>query len=226
MFRVSGSISFTSNDNWCVYSLWKFSDSQLKIGLAVPSSASIREGSSCSRWKQILRPTARHYTESETLEYPALNGMSPSNLSPESRGPHRRGDRKSVRSKGKEDTRRTWFPKSTEKGPCEFIESEAIGTGLTWVCSRSSVFIFQRSWDSWLCDHVGLWCLCFLLRPVLLLLGCLVQPPRDSEVFSYSIFLCHIWLLSLRSLLFSTEREKGVDPEGGHGQELARGNCN
>ena len=101
-------------------------------------------------------PTARHYTESETLEYPALNGMSPSNLSPESRGPHRRGDRKSVRSKGKEDTRRTWFPKSTEKGPCEFIETEAVGTGPTWVCSRSSVFIFQHSWDSWLCDHVGL----------------------------------------------------------------------
>ena len=63
-------------------------------------------------------------------------------------------------------------------------------------------------------------------QSLLLLLGCLVQPPRDSEVFSYSIFLCHIWLLSLRSLLFSTEREKGVDPEGGHGQELARGNCN
>lgn len=39
-------------------------------------------------------------------------------------------------------------------------------------------------------------------------------------VLSYILFY-HVWLLSLRSLLFSNERQEEIDPEGrGDGEEL------
>ena len=69
--------------------------SVLLIDQSVTCSATLRDASCSSKWEQIQRPTAIHYTErkreggreretegdreteTETLEYSALNGMSP-----------------------------------------------------------------------------------------------------------------------------------------------------
>ena len=55
---------------------------------SVPCSAIIREASPFSRWEQRQRPTARHYPESKIPwnTQATLNGMSPSNSSPQGSG--------------------------------------------------------------------------------------------------------------------------------------------
>lgn len=53
---------------------------------SVPYSAIIKGAFFCSRWKEIQKPTGRHYAEreggreKESLEVTVLNGMSPPNV--------------------------------------------------------------------------------------------------------------------------------------------------
>lgn len=55
---------------------------------SVVCPAIIGGASSCSRWEQVQRPTARYHagSERETLAHSALNGMSPPNPSSQAQG--------------------------------------------------------------------------------------------------------------------------------------------
>lgn len=64
-------------------------------------------------------------------------------------------------------------------------------------------------WDSWPWEWVGLWLSCLLLGP--LPLPSVTMTSFGMTVFasSYFILFCHVCFLSLRSLIFSSEGQKG-----------------
>lgn len=84
-------------------------------------------------------------------------------------------------------------------------------------CSAPSPLCVYYSYQfSIFMELLSVWMSEFLiLTPALgahfLLSGCLVQPQCDVMAFvlSYCILCCHVWLSSLRSLLFSSEIQKG-----------------
>lgn len=48
--------------------------------------------------------------------------------------------------------------------------------------------------------------------------GCRVQLQNDGSALSHYISTCHVWLVFLRSLFFSKEKEKGDGPERQEGR--------
>lgn len=79
------------------------------------------------------------HTKKETLEYTALNGLSPSNPIPKISGnPLGKEAEQSVRTKADTGHGKTRPAKSTEKFSHEFTETEAAGTGYLQVSTSSS----------------------------------------------------------------------------------------
>lgn len=93
------------------------------------------EASSGNRWEPLQRPTARHAQRKLKL------GVSIGSLSSAVWEPCGRGW-KDCKSRGVEDTSRTWPAESTKQGSNGPAETEAARMGPAWVCTRSSSSMF------------------------------------------------------------------------------------
>lgn len=114
------------------------------------------------------------------------------------------------------------------------VLTEALSTGPTRVCTRSSLFILwvlaKYCYGTPDCDRVSDSCAHSRdsLRPV----G-LPCPTLDMRAFasSHCTEFCSVWSLPLRNLFFSNERQKGSRSRqeerwGGTGRNSVRGNRN
>lgn len=131
---------------------------------------------------------------------------------------HQREGRKSVRTRRDEWHQRNRPWKSAEQSSHELSETGATRTGLTWACTRSSLYVLQLPVR------------CFYIRllsvemsgPLTLVppLGSfpstgLLSPTSTLTVVVLSyILLRHAWLWSLRSPFFSYERREGSGSRG------------
>lgn len=101
----------------------------------------------------------------------------------------------------------------TLKQQAQCLDWSASGPRCTW---RLLVLYFHR----FLWEQMGLWLLCLPFR---LVSSCRVAMTNFDMIFSVSLVIFyHVWLLSLRSLLFSNVREKGE--ENGTGSNWGRTN--
>lgn len=119
-------------------------------------------------------------------------------------------------------------------------ETGAASTGPTYIYTRSSAYrvkllaLFCIFYLLFIMDLPSVRMSVYLLLvPALgtlfLLSGCRVQLQNDDFALSHYISICHIWLVFLRSLFFSDEKEKGDRPgrqEQGRAGRRRRGNYN
>lgn len=118
---------------------------------SMPCSSIIIETSSCNRRKQMQRATGRHYaSERNTLELLALNGLSPSNSSPQGSGnPTEEEAERDLEPEKMEDIKRT-RPPNHEQSLYELTETGVPCIGPAWVCTRSSACsVYTGSFRVW-----------------------------------------------------------------------------
>lgn len=129
---------------------------------SVLPSDSIRQVPSYKQMR-IQRPTARYYTNRETLENNNLNGISSSNPSPPSL-PHGREDRQSVGAKGMKDTRKQDPLNHLSKAHMNSQKSLYF-VSISSLCSLVNsityhLTIFLIPYDSWVLTKACSSCIC------------------------------------------------------------------
>lgn len=139
--------------------------------------------------------------------------MSPSIFSPQCSGnPTEEEGEGDWEPEWMEDIRKTRPVESTDQDSCEFQilikQSTGLQMGLFWVfCVPTIAFTFIILWGFWVCEQGGLWFFCLLLE-----IFCFywVAWPHCEVTVSvlHSILFWYVWVLSLRSFLYSNDRQK------------------
>lgn len=110
---------------------------------------------------------------------------------------------------------------STEQSSCALTKTEVASRRLAWSVPGPMyvyyTFQFNILWNSWVCEWEGLWFLILLLVLFSFCWFLLFNFYVMVFVLPYYILGCYVWLLSLRSLLISNERQNGLDLERRNG---------
>lgn len=107
-------------------------------------TAIIREGSSCSRWEEIQRSTARHMQRAEVLENSALKGCLHyiHTSTPAVQGIlQKRRKKECMSQKGWRPPRKQGSLNWHIQSSCELTDPEAACTGPVWLCTRASAYL-------------------------------------------------------------------------------------
>ena len=153
---------------------------------SVLSSAIFTELSSGSSWEQIWKPQSDIMQKERPWDIQLQMRGLQQILPLRAQGTLQERRQKTKEIEGMENTGRTRLSKSTEQTHMN-LETGAARMGPTQLCimfSTDIAFCLALLWDSWICEHVGVWVLYFLLGLLTFLLACLMQLQYDGFVLS------------------------------------------